>query len=260
LAILVQNAMLTPFWQLPPTQLRLTATSLHLWQAPLDTLTEHLPRFWESLNPEEQARAKRFAVETHRRRFIVARGMLRYLLERYTHIPAPQILLTYGAKGKPQYPGLEFNLSHSQGLGLYVFANLPPGPVGVDLEYLRPMSYLTQLSQRYFSARELTNLVGGTPEQQIQQFFRLWTSKEAYLKATGEGISQLQQIEVLPTTTGALQLYPRPDDGMTNLAEKDLAEKTWQLLEFCPCPGYQAALAYPGNPCQVQFWQAEQLS
>jgi 4'-phosphopantetheinyl transferase len=254
--------MLTPAWQLPPIQLQLTATSLHLWQAPLDTLTENLSQFWESLNPEEQARAKRFAIETHRRRFIVARGMLRYLLERYTNIPAPQILLTYGAKGKPQYPGLEFNLSHSQGIGLYAFAKLPLGPVGVDLEYLRPVSYLTQLSQRYFSARELTNLVGGTSEQQIQQFFRLWTSKEAYLKATGEGISQLQQIEVLPTTAGALRLYPRPIDGTADLAAKDLAAKdlatkTWQLLEFCPCPGYQAALAYPGDPCQVHFWQAD---
>ena len=78
------------------------------------------------------------------------------------------------------------------------------------------------------------------PYEQQQVFFRYWTCKEAYLKATGEGIAQLEQVEVLLSLTEAASLQTSDD---------------WSLQELIPADNYVAAVAVAGDDWQLKCWQ-----
>lgn len=213
---------------------------VHLWQADLAAWLPWIPHLQTYLTTDELTRAARYLFDEHRRRYTVARGLLRLLLSRYTGVAAPDLRFTYSVTGKPRlatHPSLEFNLSHSQEIAIYAFCETP---IGVDVEYLRPVAHLDQLSKRYFSAQETELLHVSHGAVQLSMFFRLWTAKEAYLKATGEGLSQLGQAHLCLLATGELQF-----------------EQGWQLLEFNPTPQYQGSLAYAGAPQLVKCWTAE---
>jgi 4'-phosphopantetheinyl transferase len=241
----VQNSMLWLPIPVDPAQdpaptLTLATGEVHLWQADLAVWSPWMPHLQIYLTADEQTRAARYLFDEHRRRYTIARGLLRLLLSRYTGVAAADLRFTYSVTGKPSlanHPPLEFNLSHSQEIAIYA---LSERAVGVDVEYLRPVDHLDQLSKRYFSARETELLYTCSGNAQISMFFRLWTAKEAYLKATGEGLSQLYQAHLCLPTPGQLQF-----------------EQGWQLLEFNPTPQYQGSLAYAGAPQPIKYWKAE---
>jgi 4'-phosphopantetheinyl transferase len=247
-AFSAQNSML---WQPPPRSnwpgLPLNPTEIHLWRVDLAALIPRIPKLQPLLSVDEQHRADRYVFAEHRHRYRVARGLLRLILGRYTGIAAADLEFNYTANGKPslvQPLSLHFNLSHSQDRAIYaVGRDCSPG---VDLECLRPVDHLIPISRRYFSETEVKWLEAETDNAQALMFFRLWTAKEAYLKATGVGISQLQHIGLTQATAGHLQLCPQ-QNGMQNT-------HPWQLLEFCPFTHYHAALAYTGVPAQVTCW------
>lgn len=238
-------------WQPTPTNgpgLPLDPIEIHLWQADLAALIPQIPQLQPLLSTDEQHRAVRYVFAHHRHRYIVARGLLRLILSRYTGIAATDLEFNYAVNGKPSLVkslSLRFNLSHSQDRAIYAVGS--DRSLGVDLEFLRPVDHLISISRRYFSEAEVSWLEAETENAQALMFFRLWTAKEAYLKATGVGISQLQHICLTQATTGHLQLCPG-QNGMQDT-------HPWQLLEFSPYPEYHAALAYTGVPARIKCWE-----
>lgn len=99
---------------------------------------------------------------------------------------------------------LQFNLSHSHHLALYAFTH-SQGGIGIDLEYLRCLPQALSLAQRFFTKNEAAYLASLPPKRQERMFFRFWTAKEAYLKATGEGLVGLQNIEIAVSATNTHQ-------------------------------------------------------
>lgn len=215
----------------------LLTPEVHVWQARLDTEIAQLGVLAQWLSPDERDRADRFYFELHRRRFIMARGILRSLLGYYLTSPPEQIQFCYGPRGKPLLavrPGdkmLYFNVSHSQDLSLYAIAQQS---VGIDLEHLRPID-AESLARRCFLPREHRWLTNQPIEQRQDAFFRLWTAKEAVLKATGEGLAALGQVEIDTTHLdhGSIVRLDHP--------QSDWSE--WKLQVFVPCVNYVAALA-----------------
>ncbi|MBV8073268.1 MAG: 4'-phosphopantetheinyl transferase superfamily protein [Acidobacteriaceae bacterium] len=142
------------------------------------------------LSPEERERAGRFHFEHLRTSYIAAHGAVRILLERYSGIPAAEIQYRFGPKGKPSiWPAgsLEFNLSHS---GFVMLVAVAFGcQLGVDLEQVRPVPELRDIARRFFCEEEVAELETLPVDEQERAFFICWTQKEAYLKATGEGLS-----------------------------------------------------------------------
>ena len=90
--------------------------------------------------------------------------------------------MTKSPSGKPQLPGLEFNLSHS---GPWVALAVGEGPVGVDVECFRPDLPVEKISARYFTPEE--RRLADTPEG----FLRIWTAKESHIKRSGKGLAGL---------------------------------------------------------------------
>ncbi|AUB39179.1 LYS5, 4'-phosphopantetheinyl transferase [Nostoc flagelliforme CCNUN1] len=231
-------------WLIAPTDLTLRLDEIHVWRIDLDQPEVQLQNLATTLSSEEMARAQRFYFQEHRQRFIAGRGILRTILGRYLGIQPRQVQFNYQQRGKPVLAdtfadsGLAFNLSHSQGLGLC--AVNCTREIGVDLEYIRPMSDLEALAKRFFLPREYEMLRSLSANQQQEAFFRYWTCKEAYLKATGDGLSQLEQIEVSLTPTEPAKLQILED---------------WSLFELVPANNYVAAVAVENFGWNLKCWQ-----
>jgi 4'-phosphopantetheinyl transferase len=226
-------------WSCAPTASGLLPGEVEVWAAWLDLNAEEAAALWTILSREEQERARRFASERDRGRFAAARGLLRTILGNRLSIEPRGIEFGYSANGKPFLmggfagTGLQFNLSHSGGLA--VFALGRRGLVGVDVEQVRPVPNLSPLAERFFSAREYAEIQRLSGEEAQRGFFRIWTRKEAWLKATGQGITgPLKSVEVLGSS-GDVEVRAEPRDGT--------GEQRLRLYDLAPAPGFVGALA-----------------
>jgi 4'-phosphopantetheinyl transferase len=166
---------------------------IHIWTMSPDAVPEPSWRqFSAILDPAERERAARFVFERHRRQFTAAHALKRVMLTAAAGggvAPAAWRFET-GAHGKPKICGAaaqHFNLSHCEGAVACAFSH--ETEVGVDVECLDRRAPI-ELAESHFAASECAWL-GQQPEGlRSIGFFRLWTLKEAYIKATGRGLSQ----------------------------------------------------------------------
>ena len=213
----------------------LDQTTLDLWLISLERPVEV-----DVLSADEINRLNRYRFATDQRKFAVARTSLRQILAHYSQIAPAKLSFDYGAHGKPFLSNecsLQFNLSHS---GEYALCGVARQAVGVDIEQLRVMDRLEGLVKRCLTVSEQRALAKVLPEQQSTGFLRYWTCKEAYLKATGQGISEsLTAIEV--------DLGPTP--------QLKAPGQLWQLQIITPCIGYTAAVVMPPDIIQLRYWK-----
>lgn len=222
-------------WEKPPLSLKLLDNEVHLWRANLQISSQQIKELTNSLSADEKTRAERFRFAQHRNRFIAARGFLRQILSSYLEIASQEIIFNYSDRGKPNLFNnqLQFNISHSQDLALYGLIN--NYLIGIDVEYLRNDLKCDQIATRFFSDRESQLIKSFNKEQQTQSFFHLWTAKEAYLKATGEGlIGGLDTVEIEIKSTSEVKLLASGDG-------KTLDD--WFLYSFIPHQNFIANLA-----------------
>lgn len=233
-----------------PINLQLGPEAVHLWQVHLDLPPHRVQPLMDLLCLEERSRAERFLQPQHRQRFIVGRGILRLLLASYLDVRPTELKFVYGSHGKPAVtisgdrPAIAFNLSHSHDLGLYAIST--NRAIGVDLEQLRPIANVEQLADRFFSNQEAAFLATLPPERRSSAFLHLWTGKEAYLKATGEGLAGLKQVEVV--------LTPTLDSIALKLQEPSQYDQDWTVKQFHPQPDYIATLAVVGRIAELKCY------
>ncbi|HWR51154.1 MAG TPA: 4'-phosphopantetheinyl transferase superfamily protein [Bryobacteraceae bacterium] len=155
---------------------------IHIWDVPLDTGCPPV------LSADEAQRASRIQFPEHRRRFAAGRTALRLILAHYTGGAADAIRFEYNGFGKPFLSGAtapRFNASHSGERALIAVAN--GREVGIDIERVKLTVDFRAITERFFPPEEAAQ--AGTAED----FFRVWTRREAYLKALGCGFAELQQ-------------------------------------------------------------------
>jgi 4'-phosphopantetheinyl transferase len=236
-------------WPLPPHRLSFGASDVQVWATRLDLPSEALPRFAAILSNQERERAARFRFETHRGRFIAARAVLRSILSTHLDCAPEDLQFEYGPNGKPTLTesGLFFNLAHSEDLALIAVTRL--GPIGVDVEKIRPMADADALVARFFSPRETALFQTLPAAQKNGAFFNLWTRKEAWLKATGEGIAHsLNRVEVT--------FLPSEPANLVALPESSGPREAWILRELLPARDFVGAVALPNlqfSICNFQF-------
>ncbi|WP_016950943.1 4'-phosphopantetheinyl transferase HetI [Anabaena sp. PCC 7108] len=231
-------------WLPAPTDLTLSSDHVHIWKIDLKQPESQIQSFQKNLSSDEIARAERFYFPEHRQRFIAGRSSLRSILGRYLNIEPSQVEFEYQPRGKPLLAAkfaerkLFFNLSHSQNLALCGVSYTRT--IGVDLEYIRSMSDLENLAKRFFLPKEYEVVKSLPLDQQQQIFFRYWTCKEAYLKATGDGLVQLEQIEIFLTPTEPAKL---------------LVSGNWSLKELAPANNFAAAVVVAGTIGDLCTWE-----
>jgi 4'-phosphopantetheinyl transferase len=140
------------------------------------------------LSEQELSRANRFKLDHVRSCFILSHGFLRAVLARYLGISPGEVVITAGPHGKPAIAGkLGFSLAHCQSYAAVAVAGTPF--VGVDVEEDRPEIDAMGIAQRFF-ARPEWELLSGLPDAEVMPCFRrLWTCKEAFVKAIGLGLN-----------------------------------------------------------------------
>ena len=221
----------------------LSPGDVHVWHFTLDVPDALSARYEATLAPDELKRADRFRRDVLRSRFVAGRGALRAILGSYLGIEPVEVVFAYGNRGKPALSGLtrgalslEFNLAHTDSLALCALSL--GRPVGVDVERLRPMNEAERIIGRYFTPREQAEFLGYAEPERVGAFFRGWARKEAYLKATGDGLAaSLDSFEV-SLTAGAAALLRVGDDPA--------AAGRWTLRELDAPSGFVAALAVEG--------------
>jgi 4'-phosphopantetheinyl transferase len=166
---------------------------VHICIASLDRADAEVSFFAGLLAEDETQRAKRFYFPRDRDRFIVGRGLLRTILSSYLEVGPDEICFTYGTHGKPSLEqkegqlGIDFNLAHSGGWGIYAVTK--DRPVGVDVELIQHDFPGDSVAEHFFSPREVDSLRALPKDMQTAAFFRCWARKEAFIKALGLGLS-----------------------------------------------------------------------
>jgi 4'-phosphopantetheinyl transferase len=240
-----------PVWNSPPGDLKLARGEVHAWRASVDLAESQIAAMAETLSVDEQNRAGKFYFERDRCSFIVTRGILRTLLGRYLDQSPSRLRFCYGPQGKPaltQDSGadtLRFNLSHSHGMALFALAR--DREVGVDLERIRPGLASEEIAERFFSPREVFMLRKVPLEMRVEAFFNCWTRKEAYVKATGKGLS-------LPLDEFVVSLAPGEPAALLETITDYREASRWCLRSLAPRPGYVGALAVTGDCPALKCW------
>ena len=237
-------------WRAATSDLTLAAGEVHVWRAFLDKFAPRGDELFAQLNEDEQIVAKRFHFERDRNAYTVARALLRKILSRYLVCDPKEIVFNYSERGKPSIGGtpLHFNVSHSKGLALFAFTR--ECEVGVDVERIRPMNDLLDIARNFFSASEQRALVELSVEHQTEAFFNCWTRKEAYVKATGAGITEALD-------RFAVTLAPGEVARFLNIGDDPAVAARWRLRSFVPAAGFAGALAGEGIPLAVGLWDCQ---
>ena len=183
------------------------------------------------LDSFELKKAMRYKFDKHRNQYVSAQGTLRVLLGKYLRRSPEQISFSYTEYGKPylENTNIRFNLSHSNNLILFAFSL--HDELGVDIEYVDPRHRDFDIARRFFHPNETTALQNLSEQPRMNLFYRIWTAKEALLKACGKGLSiPLNRFSVI--------------DGITGETVKLLAleRKSWILDAINVDDAYKAAL------------------
>ena len=235
-------------WRQPPSRPALTAHDVHLWRISLSHPPFPIDLLWRQLNPKEIERAQRYHFERDRRRFVVARGMLRVILARYVDVAPAAIQFDYSEHGKPSTPvrpELAFNASDSgewMALGVTLHRR-----IGVDIEQVREEVATMEIAHRFFSPREAATLQNLPPHAQTPAFFCCWTRKEAFIKAIGEGLSYpLHQFDVT--------LRPDEPARLVYVQGEPEAIERWWMMDFPEAEGYAGAVIVEKPEGPVTYW------
>jgi 4'-phosphopantetheinyl transferase len=134
--------------------------------------------------------------------------------------------------------GLCFNISHSGNLGAIAVAN--GIEVGIDIENVSYDFPYWELMPFFFSSTEQEAIYQSSSPS--KSFFNLWTRKEAYIKATGEGLNM--PLDSIPS----FSLQKSKHHGQT-------CKKNWFVADIDPSTGYVGALAAMGKIKRVTFFE-----
>ena len=239
-------------WKTPPNCLRLQTREVHVWRIDLDGNAFGVEELQRCLSVEERKRAERFYFETDRVRFIRAHGAMRSILGRYLGMDPDQIQLSHNSYCKPSVAKesggdwIRYNLSHSNALAL--LAVTKDREIGIDLEQICDGIPYEEISERFFSTREISMLQACPASLRKEAFYKCWTRKEAYVKARGNGLfTLLDQFEVSLTPGMPAALL---------VANWDPHEASrWSMLDLEPEPGFVGAIAVEGHRRQLVSWE-----
>src|SRR5262249_9765123 len=154
---------------------------------------EALETIFGWLPADERLRHDRLHRSEDRRRYLIGRLLTRGLLSRYLQQDPRSLRFVHSEHGRPELaaqpksPSLNFNLSHAFGMVACCVTSIHS--VGVDVEDLMGPVAALAIASRFVAAVEAEDLRTRADDARRRRFFAYWTLKEAYVKATGEGLS-----------------------------------------------------------------------
>lgn len=237
-------------WPVLTEPLPLVSDIVHVVRLDLNAEPSRIETLRSVLSPDELARADRYKFDEPRRRFIVCRAALRQLLGSSLTCEPESLKFVYGLHGKPMLEPnavapagpsplatrpllVEFGVSHSADLAL--IAITVGRRVGVDVERHDAKVRILKLATRFFSPCEAAELASLPERDQLAGFYRGWTCKEAYLKATGFGLS-------FPLSKFTVALNPRESVSLLEVADQPDEAARWRMHSLDVAADFSAAM------------------
>lgn len=180
---------------------------VHVWSVQYSALDRYYPVLSALISPEEAQKAAGFKKIGDSRRFIIRHGFVRGVLGYYTHQQPVNLPFVYGSSGKPdldpkgKFPDIRFSLSHTDEricLGITLESE-----IGLDIIKIIPRYSFSAISRYLFTPGERQWIAQAVPDKRPVRFFRIWTLKEALLKATGSDARMMKDADFSPVMTAA---------------------------------------------------------
>jgi len=206
--------------------------AIHVFSFQVDTCYQAIEQHLV-LTKEELEKADRFHRKQDRESYIVGKHMSRSILSNFLGKSPSNISYQYNSRKKPYIQGIHFNTSHS---GNQVYFALSQHPLGIDTEYIDPNFDFSAIASTYFSEEEAAYI--GHNNSARQNFYTLWTRKEALLKATGEGL-----VEMLAQVPSTGELVEREGS-------------TFSVTSYSPRKDYLLSLAAHPDSTAIHLWEA----
>ncbi|MEH6551785.1 MAG: 4'-phosphopantetheinyl transferase superfamily protein [Pseudomonadales bacterium] len=218
---------------------RLSPHEVHIWMADVQQVPARMMEsYLQLMDQPERDRNTRYKTKDLRNLDCITRALLRSTLSSYIAKDPADWVFNVGPFGKPAIvgsaPELFFNLSHTSRYVVCAVSTLPG--IGIDIENSARQVQVLQLAKRFFSAQEYRDLSNLPEEEQRERFFDLWTLKESYIKARGEGIS-------LGLDKFSFEL--QPDAKIRICCDKELGDtpEYWRFSLSQPSGDHRMALA-----------------
>lgn len=223
-----------------------------VWTWSLDVGSREQDGLLRLLSPDERMRAARFVQSRDRRRWVVAHGRMRQVLGRILQKDPVSLVFVAEGSGRPvlgqgQAEPASYSLSHSEAVGALAVSN--GVRVGVDVEAVRPMGDDEMAAA--LSALEWRRIRTFHGDARLAAFFRLWTAKEAFVKALGTGLAT-------PLTSFDIDLLDEQAPAISRWDNHPDAGAHWRFASARPAEGYVCTVAAKtaGRPLNV-VWRKE---
>lgn len=212
-----------------------TERDIDVWRLALGDIEHDDPHWLALLSDAEQQQMRRYHFARDQLRFGATRATLRWLLAANMDTQASALVFEENPYGKPIVPGgPAFNVSHSGEYALIAIARA--GDIGVDIEWCNPDIDALELARFFFTRAETDALRARRNDTRSAWFYRIWTAKEATLKAAGLGITE--HLASFSVTGSHEQPRLRIEPAYADLFD------TLRLCDLPAPPGYAAALAF----------------
>lgn len=236
----------------------LVPDDVHVWYRPTESLSDAaLTEARASLSHEEQSRHDRYRLASDRRDYAVAHALLRTSLSRYSDVDPHAWAFKAGAHRKPelaprpgQSGGPAFNLSHARGMVACALAS--GGDVGIDVERTDITFDYSSIASRCLAPDEVAQIERCPEEDRSARFIDIWTLKEAYVKATGRGLSEMLSDSCFTIRGEQIHFTPPPN----------ACAEAWQFVLYALEPHHRIAVAIcrrDAPTCKISAWPADDL-
>jgi 4'-phosphopantetheinyl transferase len=226
----------------------LSPAQIHLWHYAIGEppVAQHLAYAMTLLSDAEKHRCAAFHLERHRTEYALSHAMLRLVLSEYAPVRPEEWQFLKGKWGKPEIRGpaldtpLWFNLSHTDGFAACVAGRVRQ--LGVDVENMNRMTSCDEMAKHFFAEAEYEYLRNLPPGLQRGAFFRIWTLKEAYIKAEGKGLS-------IPLDSFHFRFSAANPVEVTFELNGESHPAAWKFFEFQPSVDYRISIGAQEAGC-----------
>lgn len=227
----------------------MSTETIQIWHCNIAADSANYQDYWRVLDVAEQAHAEKMKIDLLHKRYVEVHGRLRYLLAGILDEQPEKIRIGKAEHGKPYLvdtPELVFNLSHSA--SAMVIAVGWNCQLGVDMEYYKPRTSLAGLVDKCFAEEESAYWRKLSDDRKVTEFYRFWTRKEAFVKATGRGIG---------LGLNHCVINPESQDEFLRIPAEYGQASTWHALDIDLGQGVCSALVMDKDIVGVRFMDFE---
>lgn len=213
-------------------------SEIHIYLIDTTKIRDDIKKFFEILPQDEMQKVNNYKFIKNRERSIATFYYRRIILSKYTGLSPQELSFKINQYGKPSienknFSYIKFNYSHSNDIIIYSITR--DSEIGIDIEFIKEISDMNSLVNNYFSSEEISTFRNTNNKiDQLNFFYKIWTRKEALLKAIGLGLTEdLKTIDSLCN-----------EGSFNNISVIEFDKKKWCIQNLDSPKKYVSSIAY----------------